>query len=76
MLFVLLGSSPRLLLLLASLARRRRAARVRLPFPRPLQAPAAPEVKQKAPERSRPDGTSLPMRVGVAWLRTGDGGRQ
>ena len=62
-LLVLLRSSPRLLLL-ASLARRRRAARVRHPFPRPLEAPAAPEVQEKAPERSQPDGTSLSMRVG------------
>ena len=43
--------------------RKRKAARVRRPFPRPLEVPAAPEVKEKAPERSPPDGTSLPMRV-------------
>ena len=63
-LLVLLRSSPRLLPLLASLVRRERTARVRLPFPRPLEAPATPEVKEKAPERSQPDGTSLPLRVG------------
>ena len=28
------------------------------------KAPAAPEVKAKGPERSRPDGTTLPVRVG------------
>ena len=49
--------------LLASLARRR-TAKVRCPFPRPLEAPAAPEVKEKVPERSPPDRTSLPVRVG------------
>ena len=48
----------RLLPLLASLARRGRTARVRLPFPLPLEAPAAPEVKAKAPGKSRPDGTT------------------
>ena len=64
MLLVLLRSSLRLLRLLASLARRGRTVRVRLPFPRPLEAPAAPGVKEKEPERSRPDGTSLPLRVG------------
>ena len=48
---VLLRSSPRLLLL-ASLVRRGRTARVRCPFPHPLEAPAAPEVKEKAPGRS------------------------
>ena len=57
-------NSLRLLRLLASLARRGRTARVRLPFPRPLEAPAAPGVKQKETERSLPDGTSLPLRVG------------
>ena len=49
--------------LLASLARRGRAARVKLPFPLPPEAPAALEEKVKEPERSRPDGTSLPLRV-------------
>ena len=62
MLLVLLRSSHRLLPLLASLARR--TARVRLPFPRPLEAPAAPEEKEKVSERSQPDRTSLPLRVG------------
>ena len=51
---VLLRSSLRLLPLLASLARRGRAARVRLPFPLPPEAPAALEEKVKEPERSRP----------------------
>ena len=64
MLLVLLRSSQRLLPLLASLARSGRTARVRLPFPRPLEAPAAPEEKEKVLERSRPDGTYLPLRVG------------
>ena len=63
-LLVLLRNSPRLLPLLASLARRGRAARIRLPFPLPLEAPAALEEKVKEPERSQPDGTSLPLRVG------------
>ena len=63
-LLVLLRSSHRLLRLLASLARRGRTVRVRLPLPRPLEAPAAPGVKEKGPERSLPDGTSLPLRVG------------
>ena len=75
-LLVLLRSSHRLLSLLASLERRGKTARVRLPFPRPLEAPAAPEEKKKVLERSQPDGTSLPLRVGAAWLRTGGGGRQ
>ena len=30
----------------------------------PLEAPAAPGVKEKEPKRSLPDGTSLPLRVG------------
>ena len=63
MLPVLLRSSPRLLLLV-SLARIGRTTRVRLPFPHPLEAPAAPEVKEKEPGRSLPDGMSLPLRVG------------
>ena len=60
MLLVLLRSSPRRLLL-TSLARRGRTARVKHPFPRPLEAP---EVKEKALGRSLPDGMSLPLRVG------------
>ena len=62
---VLLRSSLRLLPLLASLARRGRAAEVRLPFPLPPEAPAALEVKVKEPGRSQPDGMSLPLRVGA-----------
>ena len=54
----------RLLPLLASLARRGRIARVRLPFPHPLEAPATPGGKVKEPGKSRPDGTTLPLRVG------------
>ena len=61
---VLLRSSLRLLPLLASWARRGRAARVRLPFPVTWEAPAAPGEKAKEPGRSRPDGTILPLRVG------------
>ena len=54
----------RLLPLLVSLARRGRIARARLPFPHPPEASAAPEVKVNEPGRSRPDGTTLPLRVG------------
>ena len=61
---VLLRSRRRLLPLLARLARRGRTTRVRLPFPLPLEAPAALGEKAKEPERSRPDGTTLPLRVG------------
>ena len=60
----LLRSRRRLLPLLARLVRRGRNARVRLPFPLPPEAPAAPEEKAKEPERSQPDGTTLPVRVG------------
>ena len=63
----------RILPLLASLARRGRIARVRLPFPLLLEAPAAPEVKVREPGKSRPDGTTLPLRVGsclaLHWRR-------
>ena len=61
---VLLRSRCRLLPLLASLARRGRTARVRLRFPLPPEAPAALGEKAKEPERSHPDGTTLPLRVG------------
>ena len=61
---VLLRNRRRLLPLLASLARRGRTARVRLPFPLPQEAPAALGEKAREPERSRPDGTTLPLRVG------------
>ena len=57
-------SSQLLLLPRASLARGRRKAKARLPFPHPPEAPAAREVKVKEPGRSRPDGVLLPMRVG------------
>ena len=59
---VRIRSSGRLLLR-ASLARRR-IIRVRLPFPLPPEAPAAPEKKVKEPGKSRRDGTTLPVRVG------------
>ena len=49
--------------LLARLVRRGRTARVRLPFPLPPEAPAALGEKVKEPERSRPDGATLPLRV-------------
>ena len=69
----LLRNRRRLLPLLASLVRRGRTARVRLPFPLPPEAPAALEEKAKEPERSRPDGTTLPVRVGgclaLHWRR-------
>ena len=55
---VLLRSGRRRLPLQARLARRGRTVRVRLPFPLP------PEEKVKAPGKSRPDGSSLPVRVG------------
>ena len=61
---VLLRNSRRLLLLRASLAKRRRTVKVRLPFPLPPEAPAALEEKVKEPGKSRPDGTTLPVRVG------------
>ena len=72
----LLRSRRRRLPLLARLVRRGRTARVRLPFPLPPEAPAAPEEKAKEPERSRPDGTTLPVRVGGCLVRTGGGGRR
>ena len=61
---VQLRSRRHLLTLQASLARRGRTARVRLPFPLPPEALAAPEEKVKAPGKSRPDGMTLPVRVG------------
>ena len=61
---VLLRSSRRLLLLRVSLARRRRTVKVRFPFPPPSEAPAALEEKVKEPGKSRPDGATLPVRVG------------
>ena len=48
----------------ASLVRRRRKAKARLPFPLPPEAPTAREVKEKEPGRSQRDGVLLPMRVG------------
>ena len=57
-------SSRLLLLPRVSLARGRRRARVRLPFPPPLEAPAAQEVKEREPGRSRHEGVPLPVRVG------------
>ena len=60
----LLRSRRRLLPLLARLVRRGRTAKVRLPFPLPPEALAAPGVKAKKLKRSRPDGTTLPVSVG------------
>ena len=60
---VLLRSRRCLLLLQASLARRRRIVKVRLPFPLPPEALAAPEEKVKEQGKSRLDGTTLPVRV-------------
>ena len=57
-------SSRLLLLPRASLARGRRRAKARLPFPLPPETPAAREVKVRGPGRSLPDGVLLPMRVG------------
>ena len=57
-------SSRRLLLPRASLAKGRRKAKAKLPFPLPPEAPAAREVKVRGPGRSLPDGELLPMRVG------------
>ena len=57
-------SSQPLLLLRASLARGKRRAKARLPFPHPPEAPAAREVKAKEPGRSQRDGVLLRMRVG------------
>ena len=69
----LLRSRRRLLPLQARLARRGRTVRVRLPFPHPPEAPAAPEEEVKEPGRSRPDVSSLPVRVGgcltLHWRR-------
>ena len=59
---VLLRGRRRRLPLLASLVRRGRTARERLPFPLPPEE--APEVKVKDPGTSRPDGTTLPLRIG------------
>ena len=59
-----LRSSRLLLLPRVSLARGRRKARVRLPFPHPPEAPAALEVKVREPGRSLPDGVPLPVKVG------------
>ena len=56
-----LRSSRLLLLPRASLARGRRRAKVRLPFPLPPEAPAAREVKVRDPGRSLPDGALLPV---------------
>ena len=61
---VMLRSRRRLLPLLARLTRRGRTARVRLPFPLPPEALAALGEKVKEPKRSRPDETTLPLRVG------------
>ena len=64
-----LRSSRLLLLPRVSLARGRRRAKVRLPFPLPPEAPAAREVKVREPGRSLPDGVPLPVRVGGCLAR-------
>ena len=53
------GSSPS-----GQSGQRKKKGRVRLPFPLPPEAPAALEVKVKAPGKSQPDGVTLPVRVG------------
>ena len=62
-------SSRLLLLPWVSLARGRRRARVRLPFPLPPKAPAAQEEKVREPGRSLPDGVTLPVKVGGCLSR-------
>ena len=64
-----LRSSRLLLLPRVSLARGRRKARVRLPFPLPPKAPAALEVKVRELGRSLPDGVTLPVKVGGCLSR-------
>ena len=59
-----LRSSRLVLLPRVSLARGRRKVKARLPFPLPPEAPAAREVRVKAPGKSQPDGVTLPVRVG------------
>ena len=58
----LLRNSLRPHILLASMASRRRGARVKLPFPHPLEAAAAPGVREEGPGRRQPVGLSLPLR--------------
>ena len=69
---VRLRSRRRLLPLLASLVRRGRTARVRLPFPLP---PEAPEVKAKAPGKSRLDFESWGMLGSALEAVTGNRSR-
>ena len=64
-----LRSSRLLRLPRGSLARGRRRARARLPFPLPPEAPAAREAKVRGPGRSLPDGELLPVRVGGCLSR-------
>ena len=64
-----LRSSRLFLLPRVSLARGRRRARVRLPFPLPPEAPATQEEKVREPGRSLPDGVPLPMKVGGCLAR-------
>ena len=61
----LLGSGLRPRLLLVSLARRGRGPRVRLPFPHPLEAPAAPVIREEGPESQQPVRLSFPLKVEV-----------
>ena len=67
--FLRLRSSRLLHLPRASLARGRRRARGRLPFPLPPEAPAAREAKVRGPGRSLPDRELLPVRVGGCLSR-------
>ena len=61
----LLGSDLRPRLLLVSLARRARGPRVRLTFPHPLEAPAAPVIREEGPESRQLVRLSLPLKVEV-----------
>ena len=53
------GSSPS-----GQSGQRKKKGKARLPFPLPPEAPAAQEVRVKAPGKSQPDGVTLPVRVG------------
>ena len=58
-----------LLLPRVGLARGRRRAKVRLPFPLPPEAPAARGVRVREPGISLPDGAPLPVKVGGCLSR-------
>ena len=61
----LLGSGLWPCLLLVSLASRGKGPRVRLPFPHPLEAPAAPVVREEGLESRQTVRLSLPLKVAV-----------